>query len=49
MTYFFGPVDQSGFYKGVALGYGLKFWPEEFQKLLSANPHIAIFAEEGKL
>lgn len=36
-------------HKGVALGYGLKFWPEEFQKLQSANPHIAIFAEEGKL
>lgn len=33
-------------HKGSALGYGLKFWPEEFQKLKSANPHIAIFADE---
>jgi hypothetical protein len=32
-----------------ALGYGLKFWPEEFQRLQSANPHIAIFSEEGML
>lgn len=36
-------------HKGIALGYGLKFWPEELQKLKSANPHIAIFAEEDKL
>lgn len=27
------------------LGYGLKFWPEELQKLQSANPHIAWFAD----
>ena len=26
-------------------GYGLKFWPEEFQKLKSAHPHLAMFAE----
>jgi predicted Rossmann fold nucleotide-binding protein DprA/Smf involved in DNA uptake len=32
-----------------ALGYGLKFWPEEFQKLKSANPHIALFADEVNL
>lgn len=36
-------------HKGAALGYGLKFWPEEFQKLILANPHIAIFADEVKL
>ncbi|MBI4849782.1 MAG: DUF3800 domain-containing protein [Nitrospirae bacterium] len=36
-------------HKGAALGYGLKFWPEEFQKLKTANPHIAIFADEDKL
>jgi len=36
-------------HKGFALGYGLKFWPEEFQKLKSANPHIALFADEDKL
>lgn len=33
-------------HKNVAIGYGLKFWPEEFQKLKSANPHIAIFADK---
>ena len=48
MTYFFGPVDQSGCYKGVALGYGLKFWPEDFQKQKSANPQIAMFADQVK-
>lgn len=36
-------------HKGSALGYGLKFWPEEFQKLKSANPHIALFADEVNL
>ena len=36
-------------HKGLVLGYGLKFWPEEFQKLKSANPHIALFADEEKL
>lgn len=35
-------------HKGAALGYGLKFWPDEFQKLKSANPHIAMFADEVK-
>jgi hypothetical protein len=29
----------------VVLGYGLKFWPEDAQKLKSANPHLAWFAE----
>lgn len=32
-------------HKGVLLGYGLKFWPEDVQKLKSANPHLAWFAE----
>lgn len=36
-------------HRGAALGYGLKFWPEDFQKLKSANPHIAMFADEVKL
>lgn len=36
-------------HKGTALGYGLKFWPEEFEKLKSVNPHIAIFADEVNL
>ncbi len=27
-------------------GYGLKFWPDDFQKLKSANPHLAMFADE---
>jgi hypothetical protein len=36
-------------HRGATLGYSLKFWPEEFQILKSANPHIAIFADEGKL
>ncbi len=27
------------------LGYGLKFWPEKVQKLKTANPHLAWFAE----
>jgi hypothetical protein len=31
----------------MTLGYGLKFRPEEFQKLKSANPHISIFTDEG--
>lgn len=34
-------------HKAAVLGYGLKFWPEEFQKLKSANPQIAIFADEA--
>lgn len=36
-------------HKGSALGYGLKFWPEEFRNLKSENPHIAVFADEVKL
>jgi hypothetical protein len=35
-------------HKGSVLGYGLKFWPEDFQKLKTANPHIAMFADEVK-
>ena len=29
-------------------GYGLKFWPEEFEKLKLANPQLAMFAERVK-
>lgn len=36
-------------HKGSVLGYGLKFWPEEFQKIKSTNPHIKLFADEGYL
>ncbi len=32
-------------HKDSVLGYGLKFWPEEFQKLKSANPQLAVFAD----
>jgi hypothetical protein len=32
-------------HKAVTLGYGLKFWPEDVQKLKTANPHLAWFAE----
>ena len=32
-------------HKKVKLGYGLKFWPEEMEKLKSANPHIAWLAD----
>lgn len=32
-------------HKGTFLGYGVKFWPDDFQKLKSANPQIAMFAE----
>ena len=28
------------------LGYGLKFWPHDVEKLKSANPHLAWFADE---
>jgi hypothetical protein len=32
-------------HKEVRLGYGLKFWPEDVEKLKSANPHLAWFAD----
>lgn len=32
-------------HKDVKLGYGLKFWPEDVEKLKSANPHLAWFAD----
>ena len=32
-------------HKEVRLGYGLKFWPEDLEKLKSANPHLAWFAD----
>lgn len=28
-------------HKGVRLGYGVKFWPEDVEKLKPANPHLA--------
>lgn len=31
---------------GKAIGYGLKFWPDDLLKLKTANPHLAVFAEE---
>ena len=31
-------------HKGTFLGYGLKFWPDDFAKLKEANPHLAVFA-----
>jgi hypothetical protein len=33
---------------GILIGYGLKFWPDDFQKLLKANPHFAMFDEGVK-
>lgn len=35
-------------HKNTLLGYGVKFWPEDFQKIESANPHISWFAEQDK-
>jgi len=32
-------------HKEMRLGYGLKFWPEDLEKLKSANPHLAWFAD----
>lgn len=32
-------------HKGAFLGYGLKFWPDDFEKIKSANPQLAVFAE----
>ena len=32
-------------HNNTVLGYGLKFWPQDFQKLKSANPQIAVFAD----
>ena len=34
-------------HKQTTIGYGLKFWPEDLQKLESANPQLAVFAEGG--
>ena len=36
-------------HKGSRLGYGLKFWPEDLQKLKSADPHLSWFAERDEL
>jgi len=32
-------------HKGARLGNGLKFWPEDVEKLKPANPHLAWFAD----
>ncbi len=32
-------------HKDTVLGYGIKFWPEDLQKLETTNPHLAVFAE----
>jgi len=32
-------------HKGIRLGYGLKFWPEDVEKLKPANPQLAWFAD----
>jgi len=32
-------------HKGDALGYGIKFWPGDFDALKAQNPHLAGFAE----
>lgn len=32
-------------HKDARLGYGLKFWPDDVEKLKSANPHLAWFAD----
>jgi len=34
-------------HNGSVLGYGLKFWPEEFQKVKLTNSHIKLFADES--
>lgn len=31
-------------HKDTVLGYGLKFWPGEFEQIKRANPHLAAFA-----
>lgn len=32
-------------HEGKVLGYGLKFWPGDFAKMKTANPHLAVFAD----
>jgi hypothetical protein len=32
-------------HKGDALGYGIKFWPGDFDAMKAQNPHLAGFAE----
>lgn len=32
-------------HKGAVLGYGLKFWPGDFETLKKENPQLVIFAE----
>lgn len=32
-------------YRNTLIGYGLKFWPESLEKIKTANPHLAVFAE----
>lgn len=35
-------------HKGVMLGYGLKFWPGDFETLKKKNPQLGMFAEGQK-
>ncbi len=53
----FGNVEErytwllwSTFYrhKDAFLGYGVKFWPGNLQKLKSTNPQFAVFAERDE-
>lgn len=36
-------------HKNKALGYGVKFWPEDFETLKKTNPHLSAFADGGSL
>jgi len=34
-------------HKGKAIGYGVKFWPEDIEALKKTNPHLGDFADGG--
>ena len=34
-------------HKGKALGYGVKFWPEDLDALKTKHPHLGFFADGG--
>jgi hypothetical protein len=36
-------------HKGKAIGYGVKFWPEDFETLKKTNPHLSLLADGGVL
>jgi len=36
-------------HKNKALGYGVKFWPEDLETLKKTNPHLSAFADGGVL